>query len=440
MDPATSPSQSSNAVNFVTVFRSGSTNRTGFGAAVSRGALILALLSALVLAARSAQAQSMNVLYNFPQNSIDDGAGPIAALTPDAAGNLYTTTNLGGQYSNGSVVELSPDGGGWDATTLYNFTGRTDGSRPAYGPLIFDNSGNLYGVTNLGGAYGYGTVYELSPSGGGSWTEAVLYSFPNDPYNSYPTNGLIMDSAGNLYGTLYDWLDFKTQPGAVFELSPSNGSWTENVIYEFHPGNDAGLTMDAAGDIFGIGAINGLSDVFELTPNGQGGWTKHVIYVFPQTPENENIDGTLVLDQSGNLYGTTGGDLSSADGGTVYKLSPAADRQLWTYSVIYAFQSCAHCQNGYGGYEPFAGVTLDPFGNIYGTTSLGGAYGGGVVFMLVPSEGEIPPYREDVLVFFNGLNGSSPYGQLIRDSAGNLYGTTTQGGTMGAGNAFEVTP
>jgi uncharacterized repeat protein (TIGR03803 family) len=440
MDRATTRSQSSNAVNFATFYPSGSISLNGFATAVLRGSLILAVLCSLMIAERSAHAQSMNVLYNFPEKSIDDGAGPIAGLTADAAGNLYTTTYLGGQYSHGSVVELSPDAGGWNATTLYNFTGGADGSRPAYGPLIFDNSGNLYGVTNLGGAYGYGTVYELSPSAGGSWSETVLYSFPNDPYNSYPTNGLIVDSAGNLYGTLYDWLDSKAQVGAVFELSPSNGNWTENVIYTFHPGNDAGLTMDAAGDIFGIGAINGQSDVFELTPNGQGGFEKHVIYVFPQTPDNENIDGTLVLDQSGNLYGTTGGDLSSADGGTVYKLSLSAERKLWTYSVIYAFQTCAHCQNGYGGYEPVAGVTLDPFGNIYGTTTWGGAYGGGVVFMLVPSEGEIPPYREDVLVFFNGTNGSSPYGQLIRDSTGNLYGTTAQGGTMGAGNAFEVTP
>ena len=439
MDPATSRSQSRNAVNFVFVRPAGSTNLTGFAAAVFRGALRLAALSAFLIAARPAQAQIMNVLYNFPENSIDDGAGPSTGLTPDAAGNLYTTTYFGGQYSHGSVVELSPDGGGWNATTLYNFTGGADGADPAYGPLIFDNSGNLYGETYIGGAYGYGTVYELSPSGGGNWTETVLYSFPADPFNSYPANGLIMDSAGNLYGTLYDSLDFKTQPGAVFELSHSNGTWTESVIYSFHPGNAAGLTMDASGDIFGVGAINGHNDVFELQPNGQGGWTKHVIYVFPQTPDNDNIDGTLVFDQSGNLYGTTGGDLSSTHPGTVFELSPAEAGKPWAYSLIWGFH-CDHCTQGYRGHEPFAGVTLDTLGNIYGTTYMGGAYGGGVVFMLVPTAGQRPPYREDILVFFNGLNGSSSFGQLIRDSAGNLYGTTAQGGTWDSGNAFEVTP
>ncbi len=398
---------------------------TKLATAVICAALVLAALFALLLAARPAQAQTETVLYNFTGGS--DGGKPQSSLIFDGAGNLYGMTDGGGAFGAGTVFELSPNGsGGWNETVLYSFTGGADGANPI-GPVMFDSVGNLYGTAQGGGANGYGVVFELSPVGAG-WTETVLHSFAGGADGANPPNGLIMDPAGNLYGTTYN--GGVAGHGTVFELSPSGGGWTERVIYTGDaPFGDAGLTRDAAGNIFGATLLT----VFELSPNGNGGWNPTVIHTFTGAPrDGRGPEGTPVLDKSGNLYGTTyqGG---AKNLGTVYKLSHGA--QGWTEKILHSFMFTD------GAYVR-AGVLLDAAGNIYGTTADGGKHlYYGTVFELVAGAGI---YKEKFFWSFGGRAGIPPYpSSLILDSAGNLYGTTQMGGSQacqyGCGGVFEVT-
>jgi uncharacterized repeat protein (TIGR03803 family) len=401
----------------------------GVGICATRGALTLAVLSALLLiVARPAQAQTETVLYNFTGGS--DGSTPQSRLTFDGAGNLYGTTNSGG-LGYGTVFELSPNGsGGWNETVLYSFTGGADGANPYFSPVIFDSLGNLYGTTYAGGANGLGVVFELSPVGT-SWTETVLHSFAGYPDCAGPVSGVIMDPAGNLYGTApYSF--------AVFELSPSDGGWTEIVGDTYAVQSYAGLTMNASGNMYAVGFFAAPpAAVSELTPNGINGlWYETYLHIFPNFPKDgSNPEGTPALDQAGKVYGTT--TAGGAKGfGTVYKLSPGKwkDRYPgWTEKILYSFKS------GKDGNGPWAGIVFDAAGNIYGTTTGGGKSGNGTVFELVAPVGA-GSYKEKVLWSFNGTNGENPYGSLILDKAGNLYGTTPLGGPSGYGVVFEVNP
>jgi uncharacterized repeat protein (TIGR03803 family) len=436
--------------------------------------LTLAILSALLLiAARPAQAQTETVLYNFcSQPYCADGAHPTSRLTL-YNGNLYGTTS-------GAVFELSSDGsGGWKETVLHTFCPeyRGCGADPA-SSVTFDSMGNLYGTTEYGGTYGRGLVYELSPAGA-SWTETVLYNFPGGAEGALPVGGLIRDPAGNLYGRTTSQLPcqvcfgskgppsmvaaatdvgFKagnlnrtikgSGGGHLFELSPSGGGWTEQVLYQFETIplgpfyiGYAGLTMDAAGNLFGASE----DTVFELSPNGSGGWSPTAIHTFGAAENGSNPVGTPVLDQAGNVYGTTEGG-GAYNSGTVYKLSPG--RRRWTYEILYSFKSGPE-----DGSQPFAGIVFDAAGNIYGTTFSGGESGQGTVYELVAPVGT-GSYTEKVLWSFNFPDGFRPVDSLILDSAGNLYGTTPGGGTgggpdnicsnvpdaPGCGVIFEVTP
>jgi uncharacterized repeat protein (TIGR03803 family) len=386
------------------------------------------VLSALLLiASRPAQAQTETVLYNFTGGS--DGGNPRSSLIFDAAGNLYGTTNGGGVFGAGTVFELSPNGsGGWSETVLYSFTGGADGSNP-YSNMIFDSVGNLYGTTYEGGANGLGVVFELSPVGT-SWTETVLYTFTGGTDGADPRSGVIMDLAGNLYGTTCG-----TQPyywGTVFELTPSGGGWTERTIYAPEFAGCAGLTMDAAGDIFGTT----LTTVFELSANGNGGWNPTVLHTFCSKNDGCDACGTPVFDQAGNLYGTT--EAGGAPGwGTVYKLSyiETGKKKKGEWKEKYYALS----EEEFG---PIGGVVLqeggwDGYTATYGTSAMGGNYETGDVFLLVPI-GQSSVHIS--LWNFKGNDGLHPYGSLILDSAGNLYGTTADGGSSGAGVVFEVNP
>lgn len=382
--------------------------------------LTLAVLSVLVLIdARPAHAQTETVLYNFAGGS--DGAVPFSRLASDGAGNFYGTTYFGGAFGAGTVFELSPDGhGGWYEKVLYSFDGGTHGGNPWLSYVIFDKAGNLYGTACTGGANGHGVVFELSPVGK-RWKETVLHSFTDTMDDALPVNGLIMDAAGNLYGATFY--------GAVFELSPSGGHWTEQVIYDFATNLHAGLTMDAAGNIFGAT----FRYVFELSPNGGGVWNPDVIYNFTGPPKDgSNPDDTLVLDQAGSLYGTTtaGG---ASNNGTVFKMSHG--KNGWTERILYSFKGVRK-NDGSG---PFAGIVFDAKGNIYGATQSGGKHGDGTVFELAAPVGK-GKYVEKVLWSFSGADGHAPFADLILDSAGNLYGTTTAGGSSNNGVVFEVTP
>ncbi len=404
---------------------------TKLAAVAIRDAFILAALVALLLmAAQPAQGQTETVLHNF---MLSDGAQPDSSLTSDGDGNFYGTTTVGG-LGGGTVFELSPNGsGGWNETTLYSFCSAgypfwcADGQVPKFSGVIFDCLGNLYGTTQSGGSTalhefaGCGVVFELTPLGTG-WTETVLHNFMGGADGCFPMNPLIMDRAGNLYGTT---ADSPHAAGTVFELSPSGGGWAKRVIYTLGSRWDnliiggAGLAMDAAGNIFGAGS----GEIFELSPNGNGGWSSTVIHKLGEA------EGVPVLDQAGNLYGTTtrGG---SKNQGTVYELSPGKTGG-WAKKILYAFEG------GNDGSNPQAGIAFDVSGNIYGTTTAGGEYGAGTVFELVAPVGS-GSYQEKVLWSFNGGNGDFPQASLVLDSVGNLYSTTLQGGSSNAGVVFEV--
>jgi uncharacterized repeat protein (TIGR03803 family) len=236
------------------------------------------------------------VLYRFTGGN--DGATPEAEVVFDHAGNLYGTTYAGGQNKDGTVFELTPSGSGWTESVLYNFSGFGAGLNPAAG-VIFDPAGNLYGTTSSGGQGGNGTVYQLTPSGSG-WTEKAIYIFQNGTDGSHPEASLVIDPAGNLYGT---------NSAAVYELSPSNGGWTFSVLYTLNgmggfPGGP--VFLDTAGNLYG-GNLGGghyhYGSVFKLAPSN-GSWTPTVFYQFTGGGDGAYPIG-VVLDSKGNLYGTT---------------------------------------------------------------------------------------------------------------------------------------
>jgi uncharacterized repeat protein (TIGR03803 family) len=398
-------------------------------------ALMLAMFSALLLvAALPALAQTEIVLHSFTGEP--DGANPASSLAYDGKGNFYGTTVSGGLHNGGTVFELSPnDNGGWNETLTYSFCSRggdkcSDGAAP-YSSLIFDSLGNLYATASGGGAHGYGVVFELI-SAGGKWKEKVLYSFAGGTDGANPLAGLIMDTAGNLYGTTPNGgTETGTGTGTVFELSPSGGGWTEQVIYDLNittcgiRPNAAGLAMDHTGNIFG--AVSSIA--FELSPNGDGGWNPAVIHTFSGPPDGACAVGTVVLSSTGNLYGATysGGRKGN---GVIYRL--LLEKKGWSEDILHSF-------GGKGdGLNPGAGIVFDQEGNIYGTTIFGGGLPGyGAIFELVAlGEGS---YKEKVLLNFPG--GENPMlGSLILDSAGDLYGTG-YGVVPGlSGAVFELTP
>jgi uncharacterized repeat protein (TIGR03803 family) len=386
------------------------------------------------------------VLYHFHYNYYQtDGENPNAGVIFDAAGNLYGTTSAGGTYSAGTVFELSPgQGGNWTETVLLDFNG-SDGSDPEYGSLIFDGAGNLYCTTSRGGAYGDGTAFELSPGHGGSWTERLLYSFcsqTNCADGSNPAGGLIFDNAGNLYGTTaHGGAD---GAGSAFELSPiQGGGWTEAVLHSFEHGAEgtypqAGLIFDSAGNLYGTTNLGGgpyaAGTVFELSPGHGGGWTAAVLHNFSNaSPDGVLPYGGLTFDGHGNLYGTTS---SGGYGfGTVFELAPMNGN--WTETVLYSFDYWAD----FGAANPYGGVIFDGQGNLYGTTHLGGLDSEGSVVELTPGQGGNWTYTQlyEFLHFDLPMDGAWPRGNLVFDAHGNLYGTAEGRGTYGYGMVFELT-
>ena len=342
-----------------------------------------------------------HLLYEFNQL---DGWQPQGNLVFDSAGNLYGTTFHGGPKNStlcgrlgcGLVFKLSPptQGNKWTETILHYFCSQAncaDGSNPAAG-LILDGVGNLYGTTEAGGFSSNccGTVFEMSVGQSG-WTENVLYSFgfPNDA--SGPEGGLIFDDSGNLYSTTAGGGGIGN--GTVFELSASGGTWSETILYAFGSGcasPRAGVAFDSAGNIFGTtdGGSGSLASgcVFELIPDGVGGWNETVIHAFKGGTDGANPMAEVVFDPSGNLYGTTiyGGTPQACDlngsfvgCGTVFEFAPQGNGQ-WTESVF------RFAPSGEGGYWPTSPVTLDSFGNIYGVSTSGGRLSSGVMFRITP--------------------------------------------------------
>jgi uncharacterized repeat protein (TIGR03803 family) len=372
-----------------------------------------------------------------------DGSHPVAGLIADSSGNFYGTTDTGGQYGEGTVYELSPNGmGGWTQTVLHNFQDNgADGINPL-STLTFDSAGNLYGTTYQGGAHNYGTVYELSPSGG-TWTETILHNFNIVDLvgdGALPQSGVIFNSSGDIIGATY--AGGSHGYGMIYKLTPNgDGTWSKSSIHYFGEGTDgaspnSNLIADAQGNLYGTtfaGGSYGVGTVYELSPNGSGGYNETVLHNFVLGSDGTNpVQSALVFDPNGVLYGTC--SLGGGHGyGTAYKLTPNGSGG-WAKAIIHNFGE------GSDGQNPYTGLIIDGQGNLYGTTFNGGSLGYGTVFELSPNGSG--GFNETVLHnLFAGSDAAHPYGPLILDSQGNLYGTSYLGGDPdNLGTVFEITP
>lgn len=379
------------------------------GKSILFGALVLGL----AVPAEIAQAANFQMLYAFQGGS--DGASPFGAMVKDTKGR-YGATYYGGANNLGAIFKLAQDG---TESVLYSFTGGSDGANPQT-DLIADAAGNLYGTASAGGANGCGTVFRIKPNGHAT----VLYAFKCRPDGFTPNGGLVMDSAGNLYGTTYG--GGAPNQGTVFKLAPDR---TETILYSFLGGRDAaypvpGLITDKKGNLFGTtygGGDAALGTIFKLSPKGK----EAVLYSFKGGSDGANPFAKLTADASGNLYGTTwagGGSGCNGSGcGTVFRVTPDGAE-----TVLHSFAG------GSDGFGPYAGVSADTNGNLYGSTLYGGGSGCsgngcGLVFKIA-ADGT----KTDIHIF-SGDDGSRPSANFITDKKGNLYGTTFDGGGSGCG-------
>lgn len=387
-------------------------------------------LLAVLAATGIAAAQSYSVLYSF--GGTNQGYAPQNGLVADAVGNLYGTTAYGGASTYGTIFELPVTGG---EKVLYTFSGNWDGAYPA-SSVILDAAGNIYGTARQGGYsncqdFGCGLVFKLTPD----HRFTALHIFRDAPDGSFPGGGLILDGLGNLYGTTsYGGLGY----GVIYRIDPSGH---EKVLYKFKGTPDGNspvsqLVRDSSGNLYGTtqwGGSAGYGTVYRLDRTGK----ETVLYSFTGAPDGRIPGtGTLIFDPSGNLYGTTqyGGDLScfqnAAGCGVVYKLDKAGNE-----TILYTFHG------GTDGGVPVAGVILDSKGNLYGTASYGGDFDGpscsnvgcGIIYELSPAG------QETILHTFRFTDGAAPEGGLIFQK-GYLYGTAEEGGSKVGGVAFQLQP
>lgn len=433
------------------------------------GVATLAMLAAVLVLAGAAWSQTETVLHTFT-GGLDgsQGGGFFDAtgsdsgnLIFDAAGNLYGTAFQGGTSNpicdNGTcgvVYELSPDGGGgWTSKTLHAFSGGNDGFWPRSG-VVMDASGNIYGTTEWGGPFptkclgnGCGVVYELSPNGSGGYSTAILHAFTGGGDGSNPYGNVILDSAGNLYGTTLlggPLTACNEGCGVAFKLSRnSSGTWTEQVLHIFRQTDGdqpmGGLVMDAAGNLYGStvhGGAVGWGVVFKLSPNSSGGWTETTVHAFAGNHDGANPSGNLLLDAAGNIFGATGaGGVHACGGdegcGVIFEILPAAGGG-WTKRNLYTLPST-------GATFPNGSLSMDSAGNLYEAVfGVGGSIPGSVI-KLTKGSG----YSESTILDFTGsTDGGNPDGGVILDASGNLYGTASRGGSTSCacGVVFEITP
>jgi uncharacterized repeat protein (TIGR03803 family) len=412
-------------------------------------------LACALMGVGTAQAQPTEaVLYNFcTQANCADGGASVAGLATDSAGNLYGTTLIGGGPSScggapgcGAVFMLDTMG---NYTVLYRFCAQpncADGYSP-YGGVILDSAGNLYGTTAWGGTGSYGNCFNGFNAGCGVMFElsadgnyTVLHNFcslPGCADGVAPEGNLVLDSSGNLYGIASGGV---SNYGTVFKLDTAGN---HVVLYTFNEhawwgdNGEPSLVLDPDGNLYGAAPYGGASSchcgvVFKLSQTGD----YQALYSFTGGADGANPVGGVILDSAGNLYGTTyyGG---ASGGGVVFELDAAGN-----YTALYNLSSAS-------GRNPVGGLLLDSTGNLYGTTALGGANeiigvvtGGGVVFELDTTGTYTILYSFPSVVPPPVLPGYFPQSNLISDSVGNLYGTTTYGGTgtgNGAGVVFELT-
>ena len=402
----------------------------------------LALL--MIVLATQLHAQTFTVLHSFTDGL--DGGSPHGGLVLDARGNLYGTASEGAIKNGhcypqgcGGVFELKHINSGWLFNPLYIFEGKADSGGP-YGSVTFARDGTLYGTASGAGTGACGTVFNLKPPPAACtstlcfWTMTVIHSFDGID-GCAPYSNVIFDEAGNLYGTTLN-----PGSGNVYELSPSDGGWTEYVLTAFdgvdgaYPGS--GVVFDSAGNLYGTTSGGGDKNceqgygcgvVYQLTPSGSG-WTNNTLYEFQDGSDGGFPEGGVILDGSGNLYGTT--TEGGAGAGTVYELS--SSNGYWNFNLLASFSGNPNI----GG--PWDSLVMDAAGNLYGTTASGGLYGDGAVFKLTPwNGGWLYTSLHD---FYCSTDGCTPYGSVLLDAKGNLYGTTAGGGAYYYGTVWEITP
>jgi len=423
----------------------------------SSNVLRVLMASVIILgAAVYACAATEQVIYPF---SFFSGGGAVSPgpLVFDRAGNLYGSAG-GGGIGFGAIFELSPSPlGGWTMTILHDFSGNAadggngDGAEPS--ALIFDAAGNLYGVTAAGGGSGCGgpgcgVIFELSPTSSG-WMETILYTFTGGGDGGSP-DAITMDVKGNLYGVTYRGGSASNYCnhgcGTVFRLARTSSSWSFRVLHTFTGAKDGGPPVGLAihsGVLYGATqfggnsscvsgfASSGCGTVFTITPTTGGGAKFGIIHTFSGGSDGDVPDGGLIFDRAGNAYGATGGG-GSSNAGVVFKLEPGSTG--WTETILHNFGG------GSDGFSALGALTLDKAGNIYGTTALGSSeYDDGIVFELLPqSNGS---WTEAILYTFTGLlDGQNPSSGVIFDTKGNLYGSTSAGGSGYGGIVYEITP
>jgi uncharacterized repeat protein (TIGR03803 family) len=413
-----------------------------------------------------AQAQTFTVLHNFtggldganPSTGGLDGANPSTGLTIDGAGNLYGTAQYGGFEGNdcyltsgcGTIFKLTPSGTGWIFRPLYQFQGfpSGDGTQPE-SRVIIGVDGSLYGTTNQGGGTGQncgvgcGIVFKLTPpptfcrSFQCSWHETILYSFTGTPDGVGPSGELAFDGAGNLYGTTRSGGTGGYFGGIVYELTPAQGSWSETILYNFPEGVPfGGAVRDQAGNLYGTTSYGGEYNdgvAYQLALSGSE-WTLNTLHAFGGPFDGYGSYG-MILDHAGNLYGGTYNGMHNGEP-VAYELSPSGGN--WTYNILHVFPPL------YGGGPGGAELVMDAAGNLYGTTAgdyeSGNPYGN--VFKLTLSDGAW--VYSDLYDFTGGSDGGRPFSSVVIDASGNLYGTTSEGGSGsckgGCGVVWEITP
>jgi uncharacterized repeat protein (TIGR03803 family) len=350
--------------------------------------IVLLPTLAIILPCGASTPATLTTLYSFTDQcetpSPCDGGAPEAGLTMSSGGELFGTTETGGASGWGTVFEMIPGKGGtWTEKTLYSFTGGADGANPV-SKLVITANNVLYGTTYNGGANGYGAVFELAPKTGGIWAQTVLHSFASGSDGANPATGLLLSGASVLYGTTYG--GGSASMGTVFEMALSKGKWTETILYSFQGGSDganpfADMAINGSESLFGTTLQGGSSNwgtVFELTPGTDGGaWTESVLYAFTGTSDGGTPESALIIGAGGILYGST----------------------YWGGTPT----SCVE-----GGYPQ----------------------GCGTIFELTAPEGGGTPWTETVLHTFTGHtpDGAHPYQSMVLNAAGNLFGATYSGG------------
>jgi uncharacterized repeat protein (TIGR03803 family) len=421
----------------------------------NRSVVTVVVCTAVVIgAAQAVHAQTYSVLHTF--TNAPDGSSPFAGLTMDSAGNLYGTTALGGFAGTalcssgcGTVFKLTRSDSGWTTTVLYAFKpepgdGVVPGSRVIFGP-----DGALYGTTYEGGTYFSGTVFRVAPFSNPcgvppcQWKED-LYSFPAGyTYGYAPLSDVVFDRSGNLYGTTYlggigSCEQSPQACGVVFEIAAPVLQWQESVIYDFTQQDGyqplSGVLLDSSGNLYGTASGGGTDNkgvVYELTPSGDS-WTQTILYSFTGQSDGGRPEGALIQDAEGNFYGSAALD-GAGGGGTAFELSPSDGG--WTYTLIHSFS---------GSVGPVAALAMDASGNLYGTTYEDGAHGFGNVFKLTKSNGSWS--YTSLYDFTGGSDGAMPLSNVVTDGAGNLYGTAGYGGATGrlcpdgCGVVWEIAP